>query len=211
MTAYEAKTKDSCARTTGSTHVVWSDRGVCPTINETTTFRPIPSTRVVSSSATYPKLLAGVEIFDSVRSPLNLDHDMSYAERTGAGYSTTSPGGTIKYQYFEPLETRAHKERNVTQLKGGGLGDGHSVVPLQEHIDPLGGGTIDISPDRAPKSLVVATGTCWGVYEGRIARPVPTERLRGKPLDNMRPPRPPQLQPLPPRILSDNFIPFRPK
>jgi len=42
-------------------------------------------------------------MFGSVRSPLSLDQDMYYVERTGAGYSTTSPGGTVKYQYFEPL------------------------------------------------------------------------------------------------------------
>jgi hypothetical protein len=189
--AYEAESKDSCARTTGSTHVVWTGRDIRPSNDETTTFRPIPSTRVVGSSATYPKLLAGVEIFGSVRSPLSVDQDMLYVERTGAGYSTTSPGGTVKYQYFEPLETRTHKERNVTQLKGGGLGDGHSVVPLQEHIDPLGGGKPRYITRPGPQIFSGSDGDMLGIYEGRIARPVPTERLRGKPLDNMRPPRPP--------------------
>ena len=59
-------------------------------------------------------------MFGTVRSPLSRDQDMYYVERTGASYYKTSPGGTVKYQYFEPLETRTHKERNVTQLKGGG-------------------------------------------------------------------------------------------
>ena len=192
VTAYEAKTKDSCASTTGSTHVVWSDRGVCPTINEAARFRPIPSTRVVSSSTTYPKLLAGVEIFDSVRSPMNLDHDMSYAERTGAGYSTTSPGGTIKYQYFEPLESRVHKERNVTQLKEGGLGEGHSVVPIQEHTDLLGGRDNRYITRPGPQFFRGSGGDMLGKFGGRFTRPTPTEQYRGEPLDNMRPPRPPQ-------------------
>ena len=160
VTAYEAKTKDPCTSTAGSTHVVWSDRGVYPTTNEAARFRPIPSTRIVSSSTTYPKLLAGVEIFNSVRSPTNLDHDMSYAARTGAGYSTTSPGETIKYQYFEPISTES-REIPITERMGGGvLYTGHGIFSDQRHADPLlGGGMRGSNFSRTQCEIAHPTGT----------------------------------------------------
>ena len=134
-------------------------------------------------------------MFGSVLSPLNLAHDISYAERTGAGYSVASPGGTIKHQYFEPLESRVYRERNITQLEGGGLGDGHSVVPIQEHTDPLlGGGKNRYITRPGPQIFSGSDGDMLESYGRRVTRPNPIEQYRGTPLDDMPPPRPPHKQ-----------------
>ena len=180
---------DSCARTVGTTHVVWSYRGSLPVVNETGLSLHEAPTSTTSSNKTYPELLAGVEMFNSVRSPLGVNPEMFYAERTGAGQPVELPDGTISYQYFKPIE------QDFALFERGDPCDGHSVAPLKGHIDPpVGGGTPRYT--TRPGSLQILSGSGGEMPKNvgcRLMRPAPNELSRGNPLDGIRPPRPPQL------------------
>ena len=178
---------DSCARTVGTTHVVWSCRGSLPVVNETGLPAHEVPTGSISSNKTYPKLLAGVEMFNSVRSPLGVNPEMLYAERTGAGQPVELPDGTIRYQYFRPIE------RDFAPFERGDPCDGHSVAPLKGHIDPpVGGGNPRYTTRPGPLQIFSGSGGEMPENVGRrLARPTPNELSRGNPLEGIRPPRPP--------------------
>ena len=141
-TVYEATmTRDSPTYTTEVAQVVWSNRGSLPVINETGPFRPTTSTVAANPSKTYPKLLSGVQMFNSALSPLGVNPAMSYAEMTGAGHPVKSSDGTIQYQYFRPIDSEVHQEHDTFGTRGKNLQAGHGAVPYQGYVDrPTHGG-----------------------------------------------------------------------
>ena len=189
-TNYVTKSMDSCARTVGTTHVVWSYRGSLPVVNETVLPPHEAPAGAISSNKTYTKLLAGVEMFNSVRSPLAINPEMLYAERTGAGHPVELPDGMIRYQYFKPIE------QDFALFERGDPCDGHSVAPLKGHIDPpVGGGTPRYITRPGPLQIFSGSGGEMPENVGRrLTRPAPNESSRGNPLDGIRPPRPPHIQ-----------------
>ena len=189
-TSYVMESTDSCARTTGATHVVWSYKGSLPVVNEAGLPSHMAPPGTTNPNKTYPKLLSGVEMFNSPRSPLEVGREMLYAERTGAGHPIESSEGTVEYRYFRPIET------SFAPVERGSPRDGHSVAPLKGHIDPpVGGGTNRYT--TRPGSLQIFSGSGGEMPKNvgrRLVRPTPNEFSRGTPLDGIRPPRPPQLQ-----------------
>ena len=193
LRVYETKAGNLYARTTSVTNVVWSNRGALSTIKESGPFRPIPSTRVVDSNKTYPKLLTGVEMFRSTGSPFDSDTDMMHAERAGVGHPVASSAGTMKYRYFEPIENRSSREYNVMQTRSGhSCNDRHSVVPIKGRTDPLGGGTNRCITRPGPQFFRGSGGDMLEDHGYCVTLPAPTETYRGVPLENMPAPRPPQ-------------------
>ena len=187
-------TRDSPTYTTEVTQVVWSNRGSLPVINETGPFRPTTSTVAANPSKTYPKLLSGVQMFNSAHSPLGVNPAMSYAERTGAGHPVKSSDGTIQYQYFRSIDSEVHEEHDTFGTRGKNLQAGHGTVPYQGYVDPLmGGGTNrhKIAHQPVPQFFSGSSGVMSENPGHRFTRPTPTEQYRGNPLEDIRPPRPP--------------------
>ena len=119
---------------------------------------------------------------------------MAYAERTGAGCQVMFSDGTIGYQYFKPIDLETRHEQNVMQSIGAGLSIGHSVVPIKEHTDPLGGGNNRYTTRPGPQFFSGSDGGGFESYGGRVTRPAPIGQYRGKPLENPPTPRPPHTQ-----------------
>ena len=192
LRVYETKAGNLYARTTSVTNVVWSNRGALSTIKESGPFRPIPSTGVVDSNKTYPKLLTGVEMFRSTGSPFDSDTDMMYAERTGAGHPVASSEGTMRYQYFEPVGSRLAQVPNfISSKKGDFCNEGHGAAPIKGRTDPLGGGNTRHTTRPGPQFFRGSGGDMLEDRGYRVTRPAPTESYRGIPLENMPAPRPP--------------------
>ena len=180
-TVYETKTRGSPTCTTGVTHEVWSNQGSLPVINETGPFRSITSTSTVNPNKTYPKLLSGVEMFHSAHSPLSFHPVMSYAERTGAGHTVMSSDGTIKYQYFGPIETGVHQEHDTFETRGVNLQAGHGTVPDQGYVGPLmegGNYRHQIAHQLVPQFFSGSGGAMSENYGYRFTRPTPHELHR---------------------------------
>ena len=177
----------------GSTNVVWVNRGLIPVCNETGSVRPTISKGISDSDRTYSKLLTGVEMFGSIRSPVNADTEMFYAERTGVGYPVISSERTTRYQYFEPVEDKSRQENNLTRSSWGNLGnEGHGVVPIKGHADPLGGGNPRHTTRPGPQFFRGSGGDMSEDHGRCITRPAPIANYRGIPLEDMPAPRPPQ-------------------
>ena len=78
------------------------------------------------------------------------------------------------YQNFGPIEEESRPEANLTQSRWGNVGnEGHGVVPIKGHADPLGVGILGIPPDRAPNSFVVAARTCQKITGVALRGPLP--------------------------------------
>ena len=177
-----------------STNLVWVNRGLIPVCNETGPFRSTISKGVGDSDRTYPKLLTGVEMFGSIRSPVNAETEMFYAERTGVGHPMIPSEGTTMYQNLGPIEDESRPEANLIQPRWGNLGnEGHGVVPIKGHADPLGGGNPRHITRPGPQFFRGSGGDMLEKFGSRFMRPTPSEQYRGAPLDDMRPPRPPHL------------------
>ena len=193
-TVYETKVRNSPTRTTGTTQVVWSNKGLLPVINETGPSQTISSPGTTNPSKTYPKLLAGVEMFHSARSPLGVDPEILYAERTGVDHPVTSSDRTTKYPYFSPIEAEVHREHDTIRTRWETLQAGHGTVPDQGYVDPLmGGGNYrhKIAHQPVPQFFSGSGGAMPENYGYRFTRPTPNELDRGNPLEGIRPPRPP--------------------
>ena len=108
-------------------------------------FRPKTSVDITDPGQTYPKLLAGVEMFSSPRPPPALGSNMRYASRTGIGHPIVLPDGRIEYQYFEPIQTEGIQEHKIIRKQGGNPQHRHDVIPDQGHFDPLLEGGINRS------------------------------------------------------------------
>ena len=193
VTAGETKTKVSPSRTTDTTNVVWSNRGSRPMVNEAGSHRYKAPMGIDESSKTYPKLLTRVEMVRSTGSPFDSDADMMYAERTGVGHPIASSEGTMRYQYFEPIENRPSREQNSLRPRNEDFcNEGHSVAPIKGRIDPLGGGVNRYITRPDPQFFRGSGGDMLENLGYCVTRPAPAEQNRGVPLDSMPAPRPPQ-------------------
>ena len=157
-------------------------------------FESILPIRTTDSRQTYPKLLSGVDVFNSPIPASRPKPEMNYASRTGVGYPKLLSDGTIGCQYFQPISTGVCKEDISSEPLGGRPSSGRSVAPTQEHTGSFVRGENYQYITRPGPSQIFrgSDGDMLENYGGRLARPDPIEQYRGKPLENMRPPRPPQ-------------------
>ena len=111
----------------------------CATISVTSSSRPIAHTRTTNPDRTYPKLLAGVELFSPLPPPPGLDINMEYPGRTGAGYKIIRADGTSEYQYFPPLDAERCPVYTIEEEQGGYPDRGHGIFSDPRHTDlPMG-------------------------------------------------------------------------
>ena len=116
--------------------------------------------KAMGTSATYAKLLPGVEMFSPPHMPPESKLNMKYPEKTGVGYRVDREDGTYSYQYFEPIPSNQRHFQTIKGTKGGNLFTGHGTISDQGHADPLlGGGTSSFSYSRTQREFAHPTGT----------------------------------------------------
>ena len=114
----------------------------------------------MGTSATYAKLLPGVEMFSPPRTFPESKLNMKYQERTGVGYRVDRGDGIPSYQYFEPIPSSQRHFQTIKGTKGGNLLAGHGAISDQRHADPLlGGGTSNLNYSRIQREIAHPTGT----------------------------------------------------
>src|SRR5271165_1319840 len=97
------------------------------------------------------------------------------------------------YQNFGPIEDESRPESHLTQSRWGNLGnEGHGVVPIKGHADPLGGGNPRHITRPGPQFFRGSGGDMSEDHRRRFTRPAPVRNSRGLPLEDMPAPRPPQ-------------------
>ena len=173
----------------GEINTVWSGKESHPVVNAMGSFRPRTLVDITDSGQTYPKLLAGVEMFSSPRPPPGLGPNMRYASRTGIGHPIVLLDGRMEYQYFEPIQTEGITEHKISRKQGGNPRHGPDVIPDQGHFDPLLEGGINRSAFARQPGLQNILNEVAAVslpYRKQSTHAVPYELYRGTPLAEAR-------------------------